>query len=133
MTPVGSSSPPIWTSSSSTKKKDYQSHTQAAKHGIFQRRTCPSANDYRAHQAAQGMIEADEVGGLYRQIRLRDFQPMICKSVVEELVVWHGAPMAAVVRAFEVLGLESERVPGGVVDGLRRLKELYERPVPGFL
>lgn len=57
---------------------------------------------------------------------------MICKSVVEELVVWHGAPMAAVVRAFGVLGLESERVPRGVVNGLRRLKELYERPVPGF-
>lgn len=57
---------------------------------------------------------------------------MICESVVEELVVWHGAPMAAVTRAFGVFGLESERVPGDVLDGLRRLKELYARPAPGF-
>lgn len=57
---------------------------------------------------------------------------MICESVVEELIVWHGAPMAAVTRAFGVFGLESERVPGDVLDGLRRLKELYARPALGF-
>lgn len=37
---------------------------------------------------------------------------MICESVVEELVVWHGTPMAAVARAFGVLVLESGKVLG---------------------
>lgn len=53
---------------------------------------------------------------------------MILRSVVEELV-WHGASMAAVVR---VLGLESEMVPGDVMDGLRRPRKLHARPAPGL-
>ncbi|ODM20007.1 hypothetical protein SI65_04993 [Aspergillus cristatus] len=79
--------------------------TEAAKHGILQHRTCPTTNDYRDHQAAQGIIDENEVGGLYQQIRLKDFQPMVWESVLEELVMWHGAPMAAVTRAFGALGV----------------------------
>jgi hypothetical protein len=116
----------------SFEEEDFERRCHIAGEREPSTRTCPTADMYRDYQASQGVISSDAAGGLYRRIILKDFQPLLDRSVFSPLQSWHGSPMAALRRAFVALGsIRIDALPTEVRDGLRRLQELYCRE-PGF-
>jgi hypothetical protein len=81
-----------------------------------------------------GAITEDDAGGLYLRYTLRKYlTPLIEQGFVPglgpylEAVPWHGSPMAALRRAFQVLGdpLTIRSVPRETREMLRELVDLY--------
>jgi hypothetical protein len=97
-------------------------------------RVPPTAESYRQHMLRAGVITEDDAGGLYLRYTLRKyFSPLVEQGFVpglgpfREAVPWHGSPMAALRRAFRVLGdpLTIRGVPRETRVILRELVDLY--------
>ncbi|KAL2826335.1 hypothetical protein BJY01DRAFT_256045 [Aspergillus pseudoustus] len=98
-------------------------------------RRVPSAEDYRQHQLAQGVISSDSSspssdGGLYRPVFLKPIwkRPGF-QAAIEYDRPWYGAPMASLRRAFPLLGSARSHVLGKATrEALERLRNLYFDP-----
>ncbi|EER41209.1 conserved hypothetical protein [Histoplasma capsulatum H143] len=108
---------------------DYNRRLRDAVAGLRTPRTCPTAEMYRIHQ--QSLLPADAIGGLYRCIMLRAYQPHLPSTVTDPLRSWHGAPIAALRRGILALGtMRIHRFPGDTVAQLQKLQYLYSRANP---
>lgn len=97
-------------------------------------RVCPTAQEYKDHQVIMRIVDDHVYGGLYQRYMLHDYLPTILphESLVKlPFSSWHGAPMAALRRTFQIYGdpLSSE-IPEKQREKLRRLQDLYMRPAP---
>ena len=98
-------------------------------------RICPSPNNYRLHQLNEGILPDGACGGLYYRYTLRDYFPRLGQPAFVPgrgpfptvgAKPWHGAPTAALRRAFPVLGhLLAQGIPGEVREALWGLQKLY--------
>ncbi|EXJ82382.1 hypothetical protein A1O3_06195 [Capronia epimyces CBS 606.96] len=92
--------------------KDYQSRIEIAqRHGDVPRRLVPTPQMYSDYLKREGLVSSEAVGGLYCRYTLRDFFPIhVVKSAIpglgpfQEPGLWCGAPMAALRRAFQIIG-----------------------------
>lgn len=118
------------------EKENYQFRCQRGESGSKEPRTCPTRETYKQHQEAQELIPANACGGLYQCIILRDdylpkFSRPICLSELNTTLAmksWHGAPSAALRRAFAALGtLRVNVIPLEIQSKLRELQMLYTR------
>jgi hypothetical protein len=115
----------------SFEEQDYQGRCRLAGGGIPSVREVLTQEMYRDYQASRGLIPSDASGGLYRRIMLKKFQPHIEPSVFTPLKNWHGAPMAALRRAFIALGSVRIATLGmEISNSLRQLQHLYCREPP---
>jgi hypothetical protein len=98
-------------------------------------RTCPTAQDYFDHQLDTGVVSEDTYCGLYARYTLRDYFPKLGQPPFKPgpgpFVMpkpWHGAPTAALRRAFLVTADPlSKGIPADVVMDLHTLVRLYGR------
>lgn len=96
-------------------------------------RQAPTSVMYKLHLLEEGKIPANESGGIYRQIFVKDYFAKTGRSVEEFGITtpksWHGAPMAAIQRAFHALWICRPFVLDKETKiQLRRLGDLYFRP-----
>lgn len=113
------------------EEEDYRRRCALAEQGITASRDCPTASMYRDHQAKVGLVSPDAAGGLYKRVIFKAFQPYLPQSVFNAEKVWHGAPMAALRRAFFALGsIRVEAFGPQLRDDLRILQDLYAREPP---
>jgi hypothetical protein len=100
-------------------------------------RMVPTPQMYLEHQKGQGILPDNATGGQYWRYTLRDYFPVNAdKSFIPGLGpfkdpgIWHGAPMAALRRAFQVLGDPVvEGIPEEQLNALWELRHLYSRRV----
>lgn len=107
--------------------------------GTIPRRTCPDPQAYYEHQIRTGVVEQEDGawGGLYFRYTLYDYFPNLGQSSswipgrgpFQEPEAWHGAPMAAIWRAFLILGNPLCGIPDKETRLLRELQDLYKRRV----
>jgi hypothetical protein len=122
--------------------KDYNSREEiATTTGDVLPRMVPDPEGYSKHlkeeETWQAMLSPEADGGLYWRYTLRDYFPTLMntdKSFIPGLGpskkpgVWHGAPMAALRRAFQVLGDPTvEGIPEEQLKQLWELRKLYAR------
>lgn len=101
--------------------------------GTIPTRISPTAESYRNHQIEAGTIPSDACGGTYMRFTLRDYFPKLGQSPFTpgassfpDPKPWHGAPMAALRRAFLVLGSPFlQGIPKETKHMLRTLLDLY--------
>lgn len=101
--------------------------------GTIPTRISPTAESYRNHQIEAGEIPSDACGGAYMRFTLRDYFPKLGQlpfvpgaSSFPGPKPWHGAPMAALRRAFLVLGSPFlQGIPKETKHMLRTLLDLY--------
>ena len=99
--------------------------------GTMPDRLIPTAIMYHNRQVDKGLIQAEDCGGLYHRYVLRNyfhcFGPPINVglSPFTETATWHGAPTAALRRAFLALGSLSQGIPHTIRDELLELHDLY--------
>lgn len=111
--------------------QDYERRRRAALAGAQLTRTCPTLCDYLEHSMKLGKVSPTEIGGLYRRVVLKPFQPMIPLSLFTEPKPWHGAPLAIIRRAFTALGtVRINQWPSDLLSSLNELRALYNRPHP---
>ena len=99
--------------------KDFESRTDIARRqGHVPPRMVPTPQMYSEYLKRQNLLPYEAGGGLYWRYTLRDFFPINAdKSFIpglgpfKEPGLWHGAPMAALKRAFQILG---DPVVGGI-------------------
>ena len=94
---------------------------------------------YYDHQLQKGQIEEDGFpwGGLYWRHTLSNYFPQSDqdnswipnRGPFQEPEPWHGAPMAAMWRAFFILGSPMCGIPDEEVRLLRNLQDLYKRKI----
>ncbi|KAK4920750.1 hypothetical protein LTR66_016714 [Elasticomyces elasticus] len=120
------------------EKKDFKNRTDIARRlGYVPPQMTPKPQAYLEHQVSQGILSSDACGGQYWRYTLRDYFPVNAdKSFIpglgpfKEPGLWHGAPMAALRRAFQVVG---DPVVEGIleeqVNALWELRKLYSRKV----
>ncbi|KAL2349885.1 hypothetical protein BJ546DRAFT_957135 [Cryomyces antarcticus] len=120
------------------EKRDFKNRTDIARRlGHDQPRMTPTPQSYLEHQMNQGKLPRDACGGQYWRYTLRDYFPVNAdKSFIpgfgpfKEPGLWHGAPMAALKRAFQVLGdPDVEGIPEEQMNALRELRKLYSKTV----
>ncbi|KAJ9634899.1 hypothetical protein H2199_008763 [Coniosporium tulheliwenetii] len=120
------------------EKKDFENRTDIARRlGYVPPRMTPKPQAYLEHQVSQGILSSDACGGQYWRYTLRDYFPVNAdKSFIpglgpfKEPGLWHGAPMAALRRAFQVLGDPVvEGIPEEQMNALWELRKLYSRKV----
>ncbi|BCR92550.1 uncharacterized protein ACHE_80450A [Aspergillus chevalieri] len=110
------------------EEKDYRERTLAANGGFSVPRQCPTKDQYKDHQIANGEIL--EGSGLYAPYILMRFYATGFKPNLSPRP-WHGQPVHMIRRALIALGsLNYRNLPDGVSDKLRTLLELYTRPPP---
>ncbi|KAI9771526.1 MAG: hypothetical protein M1840_002146 [Geoglossum simile] len=118
------------------EQDDYKRRTQIAQAtGQVSGRTCPTAEDYFAHQLNAGVIPEDTYNGLYTRYTLHDYFPKLGQPPFEPgpgpfamPKPWHGAPTAALLRAFQVCSNPlPQGIPTGVLTDLNTLIQLYRR------
>ncbi|KAL5344740.1 hypothetical protein ACLOAV_010432 [Pseudogymnoascus australis] len=101
--------------------------------GTMPTRVSPTAESYRNHQIETGAIPSDACGGTYMRFTLRDYFPKLGQppfvpgaGSFPDPEPWHGAPMAALRRAFLVLGSPFlQGIPKETKHMLRTLLDLY--------
>ncbi|KAJ9653321.1 hypothetical protein H2201_009153 [Coniosporium apollinis] len=120
------------------EKKDFENRADIARRlGYIPPRMTPKPQSYLEHQVSQGILPTDACGGQYWRYTLRDYFPINAdKSFIpglgpfKEPGLWHGAPMAALRRAFQVLGDPVvEGIPEEQMNALWELRKLYSRKV----
>jgi len=119
--------------------KDYQSRMDVVQRlGHIPPRIVPSPQMYSEYLKKQEILPAEADGGLYWRYTLRkNFFPVNAdKSFIpglgpfKEPGVWCGAPMAALRRAFQVIGDPSiEGIPEDQLEQLWQLRKLYARKI----
>jgi hypothetical protein len=100
--------------------------------GTTPMRVSPTAESYRDHQIRDGALQAESCGGLYVRYTLRDYFPRLGQpefvpgpGPFSDPVPWHGAPMAALRRAFMILGDPLLKgIPRQTKQALRTLSDL---------
>ncbi|KAH0537330.1 hypothetical protein FGG08_005846 [Glutinoglossum americanum] len=116
------------------EQDDYERRTQIAQAtGQVSGRTCPTAEDYFVHQLNAGVIPEGTYNGLYARYTLHDYFPKLGQPPFEPgpepfamPKPWHGAPTAALRRAFQVLSNPLlQGIPTGVLTDLNTLIQLY--------
>jgi len=101
--------------------------------GTIPARVSPTAESYRNHQIEAGAISSDTCGGTYLRFTLRDYFPKLGQppfipgaGSFPDPEPWHGAPMAALRRAFLILGSPFlQGIPKATKHTLRTLLDLY--------
>lgn len=96
-------------------------------------RSVPTARDYLSHQVQCNLISAESPGGLYKRVFLQNYlhsgRGFQANVEFADPIPWHGAPFAALKRAFAILGSPRiDIVPVAVEEQLVLLKNLYYRP-----
>ncbi|KAK5215852.1 hypothetical protein LTR96_011322 [Exophiala xenobiotica] len=118
--------------------KDYQSRIQVAlRLGHIPPRIVPTPQMYSEYLKRQGISLGETNGGLYWRYTLRDFFPVNAdKSFIpglgpfKEPGIWCGAPMAALRRAFQIVGNPTlEGIPEDQLEQLWQLRQLYARRI----
>ncbi|KAH0556343.1 hypothetical protein GP486_005731 [Trichoglossum hirsutum] len=118
------------------EQDDYERRTQIAQAtGQVSGRTCPTAENYFVHQLDAGVIPEGTYNGLYARYTLHDYFPKLGQPPFEPgpgpfamPKPWHGAPTAALRRAFQVLSNPLvQGIPTGVLTDLNTLIQLYRR------
>ncbi|TKA61113.1 hypothetical protein B0A49_12752 [Cryomyces minteri] len=121
-----------------SEKRDFKNRTDIARRlGHIQPRMTPTPQSYLEHQMNQGKLPRDACGGQYWRYTLRDYFPVNAdKSFIpglgpfKEPGLWHGAPMAALKRAFQILGDPVVKgIPEEQMNALWELRKLYAREV----
>ena len=109
------------------EEEDFERRVEAGRNGERVPRKCPTATTYKAHQAA--LVPADSRGGLYKRVTFRPFlSPFL--SLPNSTMVWHGAPLATIRRAFLCLGSIDAGAMGEDRTNLLKLQDLYRRDDP---
>ncbi|TKA73643.1 hypothetical protein B0A49_09877 [Cryomyces minteri] len=111
--------------------------TLARNTGSVPPRTCPTPQMYLEHQVRTDAVSEDASGGLYLRYTLYDyFHTFGPKNTwipglgpFQEPEQWHGAPMAALWRAFLILGNPFSGIPDKEKRLLRELQDLYQRQI----
>lgn len=93
-------------------------------------RMLPSADDYKQHQVAQGLVPATADGGLYHRVFIEEYMHtgtgFSTRQTFADPIIWHGAPFGAFRRAFALLGSPCVgEISDIVVRQLTLLKDLY--------
>lgn len=121
-----------------TEVKDQQSRSEIAQRlGYLPPRVVPTPQMYSEYLKNQNLLPEDASGGLYWRYTLRDYFPVNAdKSFIPGLGpfqqpgVWHGAPMATLRRAFQILGDPGiEGIPEEQLEKLWELRKLYSRKI----
>jgi hypothetical protein len=116
------------------EKADQDRRLEISRHtGTIPVRVCPTAESYREHQINSGAVTSDACGGTYLRFTLRDYFPKLGQPAFvpgagsfQDPISWHGAPMAALRRAFLVLGTPFlQGIPKPIKHSLRTLLDLY--------
>lgn len=94
---------------------------------------------YYDHQVRTGQVQPDDQywGGLYIRYTLSNYLPRLGQDTswipgrgpFQEAEAWHGAPMAAIWRAFLILGNPQCGLPDEETRLLRELQDLYKRKI----
>ncbi|KAK5008198.1 hypothetical protein LTR28_004294 [Elasticomyces elasticus] len=120
------------------ENRDFEGRKRsAALHAYAPPRQTPTPQEYLGHQIKQAAIPPDALGGLYNRYTLRDYFPVrMDRSFIPgpgpspEPGMWHGAPMAALKRAFQtVFSPTVEGIPEETHRALYELSRLYKRNV----
>ncbi|TID21234.1 hypothetical protein E6O75_ATG04629 [Venturia nashicola] len=120
------------------ERSDYMRREAGAARGTRLKRVCPNAIDYKQHQVDSGEADEDTIGGLYQRYILKDYMSPLLWSQSDgpqeyqfSNKPWHGAPMAALRRAFQIHGDPLSRaIPAFQRARLRELQDLYMRDPP---
>jgi hypothetical protein len=117
---------------------DYKSRSDIAQRlGHAPPRMVPTPQLYSEQLKRQNLLPQDASCGLYWRYTLRDYFPVNAdKSFIpglgpfKEPGVWHGAPMAALRRAFQIVGDPSvEGIPEEQLEKLWELRKLYSKKI----
>lgn len=100
-------------------------------------RSCPTPKMYFEHQLLSGDIQQGACGGKYVRYTLRDYFPKLGQNdwipgrgPFQDAEPWHGAPSAALRRAFQVLGDPLVHgIPEEDRQKLRELQDLYMKQI----
>jgi hypothetical protein len=110
------------------EEEDFERRVEAGRNGELVPRTCPTSATYEAHQEA--LVPADSCGGLYRRVTFRLFHIPMFHASASPPKVWHGAPLAAIRRAWLCLGSLDAEEMGEDLANLMKLRTLYRRADP---
>ena len=118
------------------EEKDHENRREIARRlGHVPPRLVPTPQMYSEHLKRRGLLSQDDSGGLNWRYTLRDYFPVNADKTFipglgpfKEPGIWHGAPMAALKRAFQILGDPSvEGITEEQLESLWKLRKLYSR------
>ena len=99
-------------------------------------RVPPAPEVYREYQRQQGLIEEEDIGGLYNCYILKEYLPRFTAQSTVGLSLffktpraWHGSPTATIHRATNLIAKLHNKVPREIVRKLFTLSELYAQNI----
>lgn len=110
---------------------DWEINDQLQRQTSPRPRKVPSAEAYKFHQARQGRVGPNDIGGLFQPVFLENY--LVGGKVHDEVLrdlttpkTWHGDPILTFRKAFLVLGgLTAAALEPDVCAKLQRLRDLY--------
>ena len=99
------------------------------------KRTCPTAAEYLEAQKENERVGKEAKCGLYERYYLVDYHNHLESKDDWSLPPkqWHGSPMAAIIRTFQLLGVHvlfQQKIPEQQLLNLQELQGFYRRPNP---
>lgn len=99
-------------------------------------RVPPAPEVYREYQLQQGLIGAEDIGGLYNCYILKEYLPRFTSQSTVGLTPffkgprpWHGSPTATIHRATNLIAKLHNKVSPDIFDDLFTLSKLYAEKI----